>query len=171
MKSDETGLKKTPDGTAMSDGPSGWQHVPARVVQGHRVASGQGRDPRYPEGTLALQIPLFRQRGLDLSPYFPGTINASIAPYRYEVRRPRYTFRQVAWSEHVPPEDFSFFDCRIHHGSTTVDGLVYYPHPETKPEHEQPPDVLELLAPRLDGLGPGAPLTLALDPEQLRIWR
>lgn len=159
------------DNTALRSGLSGWPHVPAVVVRGHGVASGQGRDPRYPEGTLALQIPLFRERGLDLSPYFPGTLNVSIAPYRYEVRQPKHTFRQVRWSEHAPPEDFSFFDCRIHRGSITVDGLVYYPHPETKPEHEQPPDVLELLAPRLGGLEAGARLRLALDPEQLCVVR
>ncbi len=45
------------------------------VRQGHGVASGRAPDSPYPAGTIALQAPLFARHGLDLSPFFPGTLN------------------------------------------------------------------------------------------------
>jgi hypothetical protein len=48
-------------------------------------------------------------------------------------------------------------------------GLIYYPHPETKPEHFQAPDILELLLPFVDGLHYGMELTLEIPPEQMAI--
>ena len=60
--------------------PTDWQTVRARVVEGHRVASGRNGNPRFPGGTLRMQAPFFRELGLDLSAYHRGTINVSIAP-------------------------------------------------------------------------------------------
>lgn len=148
-----------------------WQPVSGTVVRGHGVASGQGGDPRFPGGTIAMQAPLFKASGLDLSPYHTGTLNVSIAPLRYAVVRPRRTFRDVRWSPTEPAEDFSFFDCRLRHADVRRDGLVYYPHPETKPEHAQPPDVLEVLAPFIEGLRYGDAVVLELDPAQIRVFK
>lgn len=144
--------------------------VPARIVAGHKVASGQGGDPRFPDGTLRMQIPLFKERGLDLSPYYPGTLNLSISPWQYEVASPKLTFRQIKWCPTEPAEDFSFFDCEIRPAKQKeyVAGLIYFPHPETKPEHFQPPDVLEVLAPPLSDLTYGEVLDLRVDVNQLR---
>ncbi|MEM8560179.1 MAG: hypothetical protein AAGG50_20360, partial [Bacteroidota bacterium] len=67
-------------------------------------------------------------------------------------------------------EDFSFMDARIGaEARPLVDALIYYPHPDTKPAHAQPPDVLEVLAPRVDGLGYGDTVRLAVNPRQLHI--
>lgn len=143
--------------------------VRATVLPGHGVASGRSGDPRFPGGTIALQKPFFLERGLDLSPFHPGTLNLSIAPCRYRVLRPKHTFRAVKWAETEPPEDFSFFDCRVLWNGRSYAGLVYYPHPETKPEHFQPPDVLEVLAPRLEGLSYGDVVELELDPAQIAV--
>ena len=63
--------------------------ISAVVVKGHGVASGVGGDPRFPQGTLRIQFPIFSALGLDLSGYHPGTINLSISPYRYEPLVPR----------------------------------------------------------------------------------
>ncbi len=52
------------------------------VVSGHGAASGRG-SRRYPDGTLALQIPIFAELGLDLSDAFPGTINVDTSPYGF----------------------------------------------------------------------------------------
>lgn len=139
------------------------------VVQGHRVASGQGGDPRFPTGTIQMQKPAFALRGLYLDAYFPGTINVSIAPHHYAVQQAKYTFRQVKWAEHAPPEDFSFFDCRIVLDGKRLEGLIYYPHPETKPEHFQDPTTLEVIAPLIEGLSYGMSLELELNPLQLSI--
>ena len=53
------------------------------IVAGYRVASGPSKD--YPYGTLEKQIPLFKQRGLDLERFHPGTLNVSIAPATFEM--------------------------------------------------------------------------------------
>lgn len=149
---------------------NGWQIVEGAVRRGHGVASGVGRDERYPEGTIRMQAPLFAQRGLDLSGYFLGTINVGIAPRRFRIVAPRLTFRDVAWSPFIPPEHFSFCDCRIEIGGVTTDALIYWPHPETKPvEHRQADDVLEVLAPRLPGIRYDMPLRLWLPQSQIEI--
>lgn len=144
-----------------------WFEVRGRVVKGHGAASGRKGDPRFPEGTLALQAPLFEERGLDLSPFHQGTINVSIAPQRPIVKAPKYTFRNVKWSPETPPEDFSFFDCQVVYEGRVRDGLIYYPHPETKPEHFQDPHVLEVLAPFIEGLEGGDRMVLRLKEAQL----
>lgn len=147
-----------------------WQNIIARIVPGHRVASGQKNDPRFPGGTLNMQAPHFRALGLDLSVFHPGTLNASIAPARYEVVQPKFTFRRVQWHPVEPAEDFSFFDVRLSrsHGAW-FDGLIYYPHPETKPEHFQSPDVLELLMPPINDLHYGDEVRLEIPAGQMRI--
>ena len=43
-----------------------------------------------------------------------------------------------------------------------VDALIYWPHPETKSEHLQAPDVLEVLAPHIQGLAYGDRVTIEL---------
>ena len=116
-----------------------------------------------------MQTPLFRKAGLDLRPYHAGTLNVSIAPHRYAVVQARQTFRDVKWAANEPAEDFSFFDCRVHAGGAVHEGLIYYPHPETKPEHAQPPDVLEVLAPFIPDVRYGDRLTLELDSAQIRV--
>ena len=131
-------------------------NVVGRVVAGHGVASGRNGDPRFPGGTLAMQIPTFLSLGLDLRPYYRGTINVSISPWSIVPGEARVTFRGVRWANREPAEDFSFFDCRVRvQGSDWVPGLIYYPHPETKPKHFQAPDVLEVLTDLLPGLRVG----------------
>ncbi|QEL17127.1 ABC transporter permease [Limnoglobus roseus] len=150
--------------------PDVWQTVAAKVVPGHGVASGTNGNPKFPGGTLRMQAEHFRQRGLDLSAYHVGTVNVSIAPHSYHVLAPRQTVRQVKWHPTDPAEDFSFFDVRVTApDGVTVDGLIYYPHPDTKPTHFQRPDVLELLLPFVESLRYGADVQLAVRREQLRI--
>lgn len=183
--------------------------ISATILQGHRVASGLNGNPLFPGGTLRMQLPFFLAQGLDLSPYYPGTLNVSIAPWRYRVVRPRHVFPCLKWHPTEPAEDFSFFDVVVqldaahggsgsntrtrapdldggegcaHPGSSgaggvpqagavaqpdAVRGLIYYPHPDTKPAHFQKPDVLELLLPWTEGLAYGQTLQLEAPPEQI----
>ena len=144
------------------------QIVSARVVRGHRVASGLNENPRFPGGTLRMQIPHFRRLGFDISQLYLGTLNVSIAPLQYRVARPRCTFSNVKWHPTETAEDFSFFDVRVLlPGGEMVDGFIYYPHPETKPEHFQAPDVLELLLPFLKGIKYGMELSLKIPAGQM----
>jgi hypothetical protein len=147
-----------------------WQRVPGVVMQGHGVASGQGQDPRYPQGTIALQKPVFAAQGVSLNAYFSGTLNISIQPYQYAIKAAKYTLRAVQWTMADFTEDFSFFDCQlILKGNRTYPGLIYYPHPETKPEHFQSPDVLEILTEYIADMQYGEAVLLAIDPTQIAI--
>lgn len=125
------------------------------VVTGHGVASGRSGDSPFAGGTIALQAPHFAARGLDLSPLVPATVNLDIAPHRLVLAQPRWTFVDVAWTEVHGPETFSFVECTVERAGTSHAGLVYLPHPETKPMHHQPSTVIELLLPRLEGLATG----------------
>ncbi len=142
----------------------------ATVIRGHRVASGLNGNPDFPGGTLRMQMPHFKRLGLDLSPCYPGTLNVSIAPCRYRVVRAPWTFPLVKWHPVDPAETFSFFHVgRILPDGGCVAGLIYYPHPETKPKHFQPDDMLELLFPKMDDVAYGTALTLEVDPNELEI--
>jgi hypothetical protein len=142
--------------------------VPATIVRGHRVASGQKGDPRFPGGTIRMQTPFFLERGLDLSPFYFATLNVSIEPWQYRVVLPRHTFRAVKWHSAEPAEDFSFFDVRVlRENGEAIAGLIYFPHPETKPEHFQSAGVLELLLPLMDGIEYGMRVMLEVPEDQM----
>jgi len=144
--------------------------ISATIVPGHRVASGMNGNPRFPGGTLRMQLPFFKMLGLDLSWFHLGTLNVSIAPLTYRVVTPRLTFRAVKWHPTEPAEDFSFFDVRGHRDDAApVSGLIYFPHPDTKPEHFQQPEVLELLLPWTAGLQYGGKIRLEVPAEQMMI--
>ncbi|MEL6939196.1 MAG: hypothetical protein AAFO84_08385 [Cyanobacteria bacterium J06598_1] len=151
---------------------SDWIQVKGRIKEGYGVASGKSGDPRFPAGTLEMQKPVFRALGLNLDEYFMGTLNISISPHTYTVNRAKHTFRQVKWSPAEPAEDFSFFDCRFSSGQNKkTDGLIYYPHPDTKPEHFQSPDILEVITPFIKGLNYQDEIVLEVDSQQLRIYQ
>jgi hypothetical protein len=147
----------------------------ATLTSGHRIASGLAKDPRFPRGTLALQLPIFKTRGLDILArgFHPATLNLSIAPLSWKPLQPCLTLRGVRWTESFPPEDFSFFDCRIAspHDPVLIKGLVYYPHPETKPDHFQDPSIIEVFAPVLTNIAYGDQFQIDLDPAQMNILK
>lgn len=118
------------------------------VVRGHGVASGRSGDPRFPGGTIRMQLPFFHDLGLDLRDYFPATINLSLGSRLYRIVHPDHTFRNVCWHPTEPAEDFSFVRCRIrpHETNAWMDAWIYFPHPETKPEHFQAIDTIEIIA-------------------------
>ena len=143
--------------------------VRGEIKSGHGVASGIGKDERYPEGTLKQQFPHFLERGLDLSDYFMGTINLDISPCSYKIEKPKHFFKNIDWSNHIPPENFYFFDVTLHYANKTYDGLVYMPDPETKEDHLQKPTILELILPKIAGLSYGDKVEIALQKDQLAI--
>lgn len=114
-----------------------------------------------------MQLPHFARLGLDLSAYHRGTLNLDISPLTYRLLKPHLTFEQLKWHPVEPAETFSFFDARLLHAAKTHEVLIYFPHPETKPEHFQAPTTLEILAPWIDGLGYETIIQLAIDPEQM----
>jgi hypothetical protein len=144
-----------------------WVTVTGIVVAGHRVASGPSKD--YPYSSLERQEPFFRAGGLDLERFFLGTLNVSIAPRRWEMVDPEFTFRGVAWTDLHPPEDFSFSACRACFDGKVYDGWVYYPHPETKIRNFQNPSLVEVIAEKVPGLGYGSQLELELKTGEIRV--
>jgi hypothetical protein len=117
-----------------------------------------------------MQRPHFLARGLNLAGCHSGTVNVSVAPRRWRLGQPRHTFRGVRWHPVEPAEDFSFADVRLLRPSApSIAGWIYHPHPETKPEHFQTPDILELLLPLVPGLAYGDELLLAAPAEQVEI--
>lgn len=143
--------------------------IPGCVVAGHGVASGTAKQDQFPGGAIALQKPVFAGLGLDLSAFHNGTINVDIAPRRIELRAPRATFEHVAWLDGYPPETFSFADAALRFGRTEHEAMLFYPHPETKPEHYQPPTVIELLSAYIPGVGVGAGVEVWLDSAQIEV--
>ncbi len=142
------------------------QRAKGVVVAGHGVASGRASDSPFAGGTIALQAPHFAARGLDLSPFVAATVNLDIAPHRLVPVSPRWTFADVEWTDVHGPETFSFVECTARWREEEHAGLVYLPHPETKPMHHQPSTVIELLLPSLDGLAPGDALDVSVTPDQ-----
>lgn len=125
--------------------------TPGVVVAGHGVASGASEATPYRGGSIALQAPHFEAAGLDLSGFHLGTVNVDLAPSVLEPVAPALTIAGVRWTDAIPPETFSFFGCRLTTRSDAHDGWIYRPHPETKVEHQQPPSVVEILAPWTEG--------------------
>ena len=139
------------------------------ILKGHGVASGASAESPYPTGSIAMQSPFFKALGLDLSGCYFGTLNVSIAPKQWKIVRPAFHFENVKWTDLHPPETFSFVPCEITHRTATVKGWLYYPHPETKAAHWQDASVMEIIAPRLDGLGYGEQIDLRFPDGSLRI--
>jgi hypothetical protein len=137
------------------------------IVEGYRVASGPSKD--YPYGTLEKQIPIFKQLGLDLEHCYYGTLNVSIAPHVFKMVNPAYTFRQVAWTDLHPPEDFSFSPCLVRVRDYEYPGFVYYPHPETKKRHFESASLIEVIVVYIPGIQYGDQVELVLEADEVRL--
>jgi hypothetical protein len=140
------------------------------VVRGHQVASKASE--HYPAGTIAMQTPFFRERGLDLSTFHPATINISIEPFQFRIAGEDYLFRNIEWTDRHPPEDFSFSRCRIKLDGVDGawhEGWIYYPHPETKARHHQNASVIEVIAPYVDNLEYGSHLLIHLNETHIHL--
>lgn len=126
---------------------SDMQWVEGVVVAGHGVASGTGQDRRYPAGTIRLQQPFFLERGIDLSGYYPGTLNVDVAPLVPAPIPEKALFDGLMrWFGDIE-ERFILSPAEVEVDGVRHAGLWYYPHPETKPAHFQPGTVIELLLP------------------------
>lgn len=130
------------------------------VIPGHGIASGRAANSPYPHGSVAMQMPFFAALGLNLQGYWPGTLNVSIAPHTWELLRADHCFEHLAWTHLHPPETFSFVAVQLIWRSQRSAAWLYRPHPETKAAHHQAPSVMEIIAPRLEGLAYGDAVTL-----------
>lgn len=139
--------------------------IEGKVISGYGFASGQGKDPRYPNGTLILQLPFFKEKGLDLTNYFRGTINIDISPHKFRINKPTYYIKNINWSKYIPPENFFFFDVALLFKEKKFNGLIYMPDPETKTDHHQINTMLEVMMPPIEGIEKGVVVKLKIAEE------
>lgn len=140
------------------------------VKPGHQVASGRAENSPYDRGTIEMQFPFFKQLGLDLSAYYFATLNISIAPHRFEIKQPQFTFQNVKWHPDYPAESFSFSPCQVIVNKINYSGLIYYPHPETKIGHFQDDSILEVLALPIPNINYGDRLQLIINGREIIIY-
>ena len=139
------------------------------MVPGHGIASGKNYDPRFPNGTLAMQFPFFARSDLKLSRFNQGTVNVDIAPHAIKLLSPIFYFPKVKWSPDLPAENFSFYTCTIAENMDSVEhnAYIYWPHPSTKPGFHQSPGVLEILSPKLSFISYGSSVILRASTEDI----
>lgn len=125
------------------------------VIQGHQIASGKASNSPYPDGSIPLQTPFFKKLGLDLSDFYPGTLNISIAPKSFKIIQPDYRFEHVTWIDGFPAETFSFCQCKIWFKDSVSNGYIYYPHSETKTQHFHNDSLIEVICEEVVGIGYG----------------
>ena len=133
------------------------------VIQGHRIASGLSDISPYPKGSLEMQAPHFREKGLDLEKYHLGTLNIDISPRQFKILDATYKFVDVEWAEGFPAETFSFVECEVCFDGKTFNALIYYPHPETKIGHFQSSATIEVMASKIDRISYGSSVDLIID--------
>ena len=132
--------------------PAKMASVPCELVRGHQIASGTNPESPYPGGSIALQVPHFKRLGLDLSSFHPATLNLSLAPSRFTLQQADYCFENLTWIEGFHPETFSFVACEIEWNEVRYPGFVYYPHPETKTRDFHNDSLIEIIAPKINGI-------------------
>ena len=69
-----------------------YHEVAAEIVPGHGIASGKKKDDRFPNGTISMQIPIFKSLGLNLNHFHQGTLNLKISPFGHELGKPSHFF-------------------------------------------------------------------------------
>ena len=146
-----------------------WHRIKGVVLEGRGWTSGRAEGCPYPRGTVGLQLLHFQKRGLDLGTFYPGTLNISIAPKKFTVCHPEFTFRNVTWHPEHRPEDFSFSRCWVIYGEQRVKGVVYYPHPETKVSYFLDSSTFEIIAEYIESIHPGSKVELEVNGDEIRI--
>jgi hypothetical protein len=150
--------------------------IQASVIEGYRVASGTSTiDQTFniDGGTIRLQMPEFKKRGLDFDDYLGndnylcGTLGLSVAPYIVKILNPEYYFKDVRWTDkfdkpdQLPYVENFFLDKAsvIFNGQSYL-GLIYIPDPLTKPGHFHLPTTIEVIAQKIPYISYGSIVTL-----------
>ena len=125
------------------------------VKPGYQVASGSSLHSPYPKGTIEMQMPFFKKRGLDLSSFFYGTLNVFIFPKNQKIKgfkiiKPDFYFPLLEWIPQKKIESFSFVSGNIKYQDVLYPCYLYFPHPKTKETHFQEPKIMEILAPKIN---------------------
>jgi len=134
-----------------------------KVIQGFQIASGKAINSPYPEGTIKLQQPFFLKQGLDLRSYYLATINVQFSSREIALENSDFHFKSIKWLANFPCEDFKFYKCFIINKMEKIPALVYQPVPETKINHFQAKNVIEIITEKIAGLSYGDQLVLEIE--------
>lgn len=143
--------------------------IKCKLTQGHRVASGLAEDSPFNKGTILLQKPFFKEKGLDLESFFMGTLNLNIYPYKFKFINAEFTFKNIKWVENFPAETFLFSKCKLIYQNKYVDAYVYYPHPETKIGHFKDNSILEIIAPLINNISYNDEIDIIINTDEIDI--
>lgn len=149
--------------------------IAATLVQGYQIASGRSaEDLRFPQGTIRLQTPFFKEKGLDFDLYFngdyvSGTLNLSLGGKTVQVLQPEYYFTDIKWSDCFPAENFYLSKAAILFQGRKFLALIYIPDPKTKVDHFSSPSIVEVIAQTIVGIHYGDKLTLCYNAKEIFI--
>lgn len=144
-------------------------HIDGIIVEGHKVASGTATNSPYPAGSIAMQTPFFKGYGIDLELFYKATLNISIAPHQFRLHSPAVTARHVQWADGFDAETFSFSACQLGFNHKQYEGLIYYPHPETKLDHFHSPSLIEVITEYIAGIHYEDKVRLDYNPAEITI--
>jgi hypothetical protein len=144
-------------------------HVIGTVVRGHQVASGLAVNNPFPLGTIEMQLPFFKKKGVNVDSLYLGTINVSISPKKFEVVSPKITMKNIKWSQDHDEETFSLLPCILIVDDSEHHVLIYYPHPETKIGHLKDKSTIEILSDYIVNISYGTRIMLKLNQYEIII--
>lgn len=164
------------------------QKVQAVLKRGYRVASGTSvEDSRFNAegGTIRMQTPEFKKRGLDFDSYFEGeadkayvcgTLGLDISPCRVRIEAPEYFFSGIRWTDKFDKEgcapfveNFFLSEAAVVFKGKTYKALLYIPDPGTKPGHYHPPTTIEVIAQKIPSINYGDEVTLYYNPAAIKV--
>ena len=127
--------------------------ISGTVVRGYGVAGGRATDCPFPGGSIRLQQPFFMAKGMDISRYYPATLNVDLAPH---VPKPAaVVFDGLLHWQGDLREHFVLSEIELEVKGKRYAGLWYCPDPATKVAHFHSASMVELLLPWIDGLNTG----------------
>ncbi|MDO8601096.1 MAG: hypothetical protein Q7R46_00260 [bacterium] len=136
-----------------------------KIKSGLRIASGLNPDP-----TLKLNNTIFKQKKFfveagvaGIQNCYNGTINVDIQPYQFKIIKPDYEVT-CEWSPGTV-ETFWFVGVDINLKGKNYDGYIYYPCPSPVKNHKD--DTVELLAPKIENLRYGDPISIKIDADKV----
>lgn len=141
----------------------------AILIKGYQIASGQSKDSPYPDGSIKMQSPVFAKLGVDLKNFYLATLNLNIHPSVFTMKKPKFELKQVEWTSLCSPENFSLSPCQITYQGKVYQGLIYYPHPDTKPQHFHSNSVIEVIAEFIPDIKYGDTVSLNYHPKEIEI--
>ena len=146
------------------------------LTKGYGVASGiRAVDSRFAAGSIRMQMPYFRQLGLDFDQYFEndwiaGTLNITVEAFEsFTIFKPDFHFRNMKWVEFDKPEDFLLVETTVVFHGIRYRGLIYQVDPETKMDHPHQSNMIEVISKSIPKIEYGNKVELEIDDTKIKL--